>query len=294
MNITKRKPLGITMLCELILYCIYSIIMTNVAKHVSPLALAILSCTLATVWLIIPVFIYLRLTKAKFTELLILTNDRTRKPSKSIITFIFALSITVSAVNVISLASEWAFSVFGMQSSAISSSNVSELVFLFIRNVLIAAVFEEILMRGVVLNATKGAADGKRVFISALLFALIHCNLHSFFYAFAAGAVIAYFTLKMNSVIFGIALHLCQNGITFAFTVLSQKIQKSAFDTFSAICFFVFLAIACIGILFTALNEHKMRSVAPKNTNLIKIREFFSAELIAFTVAASLITVLTF
>lgn len=286
------------MLCELILYCIYSMVMIFASKHLDSVLTSLLSSVLAVAVFFIPVIIYTRIAEVKLSALIYpnekSSDDRTRNPSKLIFVFIFALAMTLTAVNVVSLATDAVFSFFSAPPEKSAVLTHAEWITLFIRNVLVAAIFEELLLRGVVLNATRNIRNLKRILISALFFALIHCNLRSFFYAFAAGAVIAYFTLKTNSVIFGIALHFSQNCVTFVFTLLTQLLKKDTYDLVSAICFFVLLAVAIIGLIFTVLYEHKHRFIAPETRKNDNSRSRVCIELIAFTVAAALITAITF
>ncbi len=286
------------MLCELILYCIYSLIMMLTSKHLDSVWATALSSLLACAVFFLPVLIYTKTASVSFSELLYPNgrhaNDRTHSASNTLITFVFALAMTVSAVNVLSLATDAVFELLGAPLAKQSALKGAELITLFIRNVLVAAVFEELLLRGAVLNATRGMSDIKRVLISALFFALIHCNLRSFFYAFGAGAVIAYFTLKANSVIFGITLHFSQNCVTFLFVLLAQMLKKNTYALISAICFITLLTVAIAGAIFTVHHEQKRRLSAPAIRENDNSGLPACAELIAFTLAAALITAVTF
>lgn len=77
----------------------------------------------------------------------------------------------------------------------------------FITTAVFAPVFEELIFRKLPLDRTRGCGDGPAVFISALVFGFIHCNLYQFFYAFAIGMVFGYVYVKTGKIIYTILLH---------------------------------------------------------------------------------------
>ncbi len=81
----------------------------------------------------------------------------------------------------------------------------------FITTAVFAPVFEELIFRKLPLDRIRGYGDGPAVFISALVFGLIHCNLFQFFYAFAIGMVFGYVYVKTGKIIYTILLHSAVN-----------------------------------------------------------------------------------
>jgi membrane protease YdiL (CAAX protease family) len=264
------------------------------------------SCLISTVGIFfvftVPVLFYLNGTKTSLSELLVPSTKaspkRTCKLRNTVLSLIFATAITVSAVNVTSIATDYVFSLFGIASNQITRYTHTELVFIFFRNVLISSVLEELLFRGVVLNAAKELSNTKKVLIGALLFALMHCNLYSFFYAFAAGAAITYFVIKASSVAFGIAIHFLQNLFAFSFTVLRCYATKSVYNTASTVSFYLLLALALIGLcLMIASNVKKIKRNAPANANSAILRsksDIFTPELVIYILSAAVITAFSF
>lgn len=299
MNIKKQKALGKAMLCELALYCLYSLIYVLAKKYTGALIYTFTVCILTALLFVIPTLVYIKITGTAPTALIYPNEQRADKKTpprlNSALGFVIGLSITVSAVNIVSLGTDSLFKLLGTGASASEILSNSELITMLLRNVLISAAAEELLLRGVVLDATRSLPNSKRILISALLFALIHCNARSFFYAFAAGATIAYFTIMYNSVIFGFALHFSQNLITFAFTFLSQTLKSNTYSLISKICFTVFLFTALLGTVALAILRHSFNVDISTADKADKKENFYiSTEMTAFVVFASFITLLNF
>lgn len=84
-----------------------------------------------------------------------------------------------------------------------------------LQNILMTAVicpiFEELIFRKTILDRTRNYGSGPAVFISALVFALVHCNIYQFFYAFLIGLLFAYIYVKTGKIIYSTLLHMLFN-----------------------------------------------------------------------------------
>jgi membrane protease YdiL (CAAX protease family) len=91
-----------------------------------------------------------------------------------------------------------------------------------------APVVEEILFRGFLQPAVRTTFGKlKAIFISGLLFALIHLNAHVFLQIFILGLLLAYLFEKTESLIAPITVHICHNTATLAFLISFKHIMKS-------------------------------------------------------------------
>ncbi|MCI8332444.1 MAG: CPBP family intramembrane metalloprotease [Clostridiales bacterium] len=70
-----------------------------------------------------------------------------------------------------------------------------------------APVLEEIVFRKLILGRITQFGDGIAIFVSAFIFALIHCNLYQFFYAFLLGLVLGGVYCRSGRVLYPILLH---------------------------------------------------------------------------------------
>ena len=89
-----------------------------------------------------------------------------------------------------------------------------ELFELLILHALLPAVLEEALFRYVPLTLITPHSKKSAVIISALLFAVAHCNISQMPYAFAAGVVFAVLDLAMGSLFPSLLLHLLNNVVS--------------------------------------------------------------------------------
>ena len=78
--------------------------------------------------------------------------------------------------------------------------------------VLLPAVFEEWVCRGIYLCGYRDRHPLLAAFFSALVFAMIHLNLHQFLYAFCFGFVIALACVYTGSLLFPVLVHAIVNG----------------------------------------------------------------------------------
>lgn len=91
---------------------------------------------------------------------------------------------------------------------------------IFIRLVVVPAIFEELLFRKAVFNASKKQGLVFAVMISSILFGAIHLNFYQAIGATFAGIVFAIVTYRTGSLIPSIILHAMVNGYSFFANVL--------------------------------------------------------------------------
>lgn len=254
MKTLKKKALGFALLIQMLLYCAQSLLLTLLVP-LGKKAMLGFSCFSAVAVFFLPVLIYCKLGGVTLGAVLKPKNEnrRTRKPSKTVITFIFAVAMTVTVVNIFGFLTEAVTELFGKSAEGAAQSDPVMFVLIFVRNVLIASVFEELLFRGAVFDAFGGRSPRVRIAVSALLFALMHYSVGQFFYALAAGAVIAIFAYVTGSIIFAVCVHFAQNLTSFVFSVLASVMKESTFSTLSSVTFIAFLILALLGAVYTAL-----------------------------------------
>ncbi len=89
---------------------------------------------------------------------------------------------------------------------------VNQNIFVSILTVaLLPAIFEELLMRGVVLNAFRRANRRRAMVASAFLFALLHLDMSQFVGYFVLGLFFSYVVIRTGSIYAGIIAHFFHN-----------------------------------------------------------------------------------
>lgn len=92
---------------------------------------------------------------------------------------------------------------------------------------LLPCVFEESVYRGLFYNEYRKAAPAAGMFLSALLFGLMHGNLNQFSYAFLMGIIFALVIEATDSILSSMIMHFLING--FSVTVMSLYPKLTAY-----------------------------------------------------------------
>ena len=159
---------------------------------------------------------------------------------------IFSVTVTVVALNSVGALGDLFLSLFGEPPTASDAITENNAVFVLIKSVIFASFFEEMLFRGAVLHALSDRKPAIRILISATFFALMHCNVLQFFYAFTTGAIISFFAVMHNSLALAAVIHLCANLVTFILSLLRGTLSEGHFKTVSVLTFVTFTLLAVL------------------------------------------------
>ncbi|MBO4846955.1 MAG: CPBP family intramembrane metalloprotease [Lachnospiraceae bacterium] len=89
--------------------------------------------------------------------------------------------------------------------------------------VICAPIFEELAFRKFLLDRISGFGEATAVFISGLMFGLLHGNLAQFTYAFGMGLFLAYIYIRTGKIIYTIMIHMIVNGLSTYLTKFMLK-----------------------------------------------------------------------
>ncbi len=103
--------------------------------------------------------------------------------------------------------------------------NVSGYFFLLLADVLVPALAEEYVCRGVILQSLRKYGDSAAIFISALFFALMHGNMSQAPFAFFLGIFIGRMVVLTESLWTGIAIHVVNNLYAVVMLILNQTVS---------------------------------------------------------------------
>jgi hypothetical protein len=101
---------------------------------------------------------------------------------------------------------------FGTMDSLLPPNILCGIV-LAVHMIFAAAVFEEFLCRGVLLNALKPYGHGFAIIITGFLFGIMHGNIQQFTYTTVLGIVLAYITIQTGSLFAATLLHAMFNSL---------------------------------------------------------------------------------
>lgn len=98
----------------------------------------------------------------------------------------------------------------------------------FLATAIAPALAEEFACRGILLGALKKYGEAFAVIVSSLLFGLMHANFEQIPFAFLAGLVLAYITVKSESIWIAVAVHCFNNSISIVYTYVLSGLSGVA------------------------------------------------------------------
>ncbi|MBE6610564.1 MAG: CPBP family intramembrane metalloprotease [Ruminococcaceae bacterium] len=215
------------------------------------------------------------------------SHPQRRITFKGLCYFVFAAAAVISAVNLAGMLTDSLLTLFGKPAEHELPSGAAQFALTFIKTVIFAPVFEELLFRGAIFHAFSDRSDRFKILLSASLFALMHYDLLALPYAFGAGLAISYFSVTKRSVKYGLVLHLISNLTTFVFSALAATIEPALYGKVSTVTFWILLAIALAGLAQVFVTSR--RGASERSAEL---PEPFPRELIIYMIFAAIWSVL--
>lgn len=105
--------------------------------------------------------------------------------------------------------------------------------------VIVPALVEEFLYRGVILGVLKGFGEGFSIVVSAILFGVMHGNFEQMPFAFLVGLVLGYVTVKSGTILTAVAVHGFNNLIyvlsDYVLNKLPNEVQSAVYNLYLVI-----------------------------------------------------------
>ena len=140
-----------------------------------------------------------------------------------LILFAYLITPLISLINAISL-------VFSQNEIASTITNITDnspLILGILTVGLLPAILEESVYRGVLYNEYRKANPKIAIFLSALLFGLLHQNLNQFSYAFALGLIFALVIEATDSILSTMILHFVINSTSVVMNYMLPRVLKA-------------------------------------------------------------------
>lgn len=167
------------------------------------------------------------------------------KPLDFIMAIVFGLGVLIVVMPIENIFS-WLLSLTGYSLDLNESIPIDEnsLVPNLLLIALMPAVFEEFLMRGVVLNGTKECGTVFCVLMNGLLFSLLHANPSQTCFTFLLGCTFALIAIRCNSIIPTMILHFINNAASVVLLYLNITEIPNR----------IFLILLGVAVLFTVVG----------------------------------------
>ena len=172
--------------------------------------------------IILLIYIYLDATKKRF-------KDVFRFKMLSFKNYLFVILITVCLwfiVDIIAIFTAFFFHdpVEGM----LESFKDLPLILMILSLGVKPAIFEELVMRGIVLSEYKDVPIAKAALVNGFIFGAFHLNFQQFFYAFTLGIVLAYLAYYTESILAPILSHFVFNMTSVLYVYFSDFPESEA------------------------------------------------------------------
>lgn len=268
----KTKAFGAALLLQMLLYLLREAILRGITALLGDLSgylylQRIVSSFVSAAVFLLPCLFYLKCTSQSVSELLhpclpdhetnTADGKKERKktpPLLKTVSVISGAALVLNAVNLVGLLTDTVYRAIGWSiPKSVFPNGTAMTVLAFASTVLITPIIEELLFRGVALNALLPFGVGRAVMVSGALFALMHCRLYSLPYAFCAGCLIAVYAIKENSIVYAVLLHFFNNLVSFLTLITEGYAGEAARRGFGNALLFISLPFAVIGLAELAL-----------------------------------------
>lgn len=228
---------------------------------------------LSIISLVVPFFIYSVMIKMPLRVAFPL-----KKPNpKEDIPAIFVLLGAVFFGGMLSNVTAFVFSLFGLEpvmyQMDIPYSTVGRILYA-VDIVLIPAIFEEYVFRGVILQSLRRYGDLFALIVSSIIFSLLHANFVQIPYTLVFGFLMGYFALKTSSLWVCMVIHFINNGMAVAFEFLAMSLSEGVMSAVNLVYDVVTLIAAVIVVIVTVANGgiiklHKQGSVLSSGRKML-------------------------
>lgn len=206
----------------------------------------------------------------------------TGKPIDTV-SFILAVVAGISFCMIANIVTSYLtifLSVFGVELSSpdiAMPGGFSGVLTTVIRVVVVAAITEELTLRGYVMGNLRKYGDKFAILASALVFAVMHGNLVQAPFALIAGFGLGYLCIKTGTVWTGIVIHAANNFISVA---ISYAMESFPEETVNILYVFVLYGFIFFGLIALWLLKPRTAHISLRDDYLItttseKIKVFF-------------------
>lgn len=165
---------------------------------------------------------------------------------------------------------------FAVQNITLPDTFFSKLLY-FVYICILPPLLEEIFVRGIILNTLKNWGLPFAVFVSSVIFALLHSSLHSFLIYFVCGVVLAKVYIAFDSIWPCVLLHFVNNTVSFVQLSFQQSANAASAVFFSVYIYLMAMILGYVGLkhiqkskINLAFSFTRMRDIKLKVTSMFQ------------------------
>lgn len=255
----------------------------------------VLQIVLSSVMFTLPYIIFFKCAGHRISDLVSL-----KKPQKQDILpmFLFGISFCAFANMAVSIAGQF-FSNLGIDYE-VDFGDKPQGFFGFMLTLLATAVVpplvEEFACRGLILGSLRKFGDGFAIITSSIVFGIMHANFQQIPFAFLVGLVLAYITVKSNTLWIAVAVHAFNNFISvfieYALKGVTQDFQNLFYAVF--LCVSLLLGIFAVYLLKNRDDAYILAGEKTHSTEKQKYKWFFSSATIIIFIIISFLESLAY
>ncbi|MCR4688132.1 MAG: CPBP family intramembrane metalloprotease [Saccharofermentans sp.] len=197
----------------------------------------------------------------KFTKTARL-RDFIRKPEMNAFHVVLAIFVALGISSIDSIIMNLLDSVFGSSNEALGellgsglfSDKPVAMIGSILYIALIGPITEEFLLRGCVLPMSSHVSARAGIFLSALLFGLMHGNIGQIFNAFLLGLALAYVTVKSRSIVPAILMHIANNSYSVIMSFVCMDLTEAQYKTLDLVTSIVFAVLGIVSAIILILK----------------------------------------
>lgn len=146
------------------------------------------------------------------------------------------------------------------QGESLSPDSVFACIMEIIALAVIPAVCEEFAMRCCSLQLLRKYGIGFSVFAVSIVFGLLHGNVIQFMFAFIIGLVLAYVTVKTDSIVPAIFIHMLNNGMSAVQDIVKYALGEKISDNTLVAMFIFWVAAGIIAAVYLLIKKEFRRA----------------------------------
>lgn len=136
--------------------------------------------------------------------------------------------------------------------SAVSSSGI---IYTILVACISAPIVEELIFRKIMLDRLRPFGDKTAIWVTSLMFGLMHGNLSQFFYAVALGLIFAFIAVRTNTIRYTIILHI---AINLFGSVILPSLAASQSSILIGLFFILFFSFLISGIVLFFISRKRI------------------------------------
>ncbi len=146
------------------------------------------------------------------------------------------------------------------QGDSLKPTNLIDCIMCVIAIAIIPAICEEFAMRCCALQLLKNYGKGFAVCAVSVVFGLLHGNVIQFVFAFLVGLVLAYVTIKTDSIVPAILIHLLNNGMSAVQDIVKLYAGEDASEDALVVMFIAWIALGVVCAILLMINREFKKS----------------------------------